>query len=80
MKNPTVESYLISINALGENTIEDIKISNYTDDVACYTVKYFDIVLAKYRQKLITIKLSDYHFFVKRLIRKQKLNKLSEVV
>jgi len=79
MKNPTVKSYLLSINALGENTIEDIKIHSYSDEVACYTVKYFDMELAKYRNIKISIKLYDYHLFVKKMIRKQKLKTLSEV-
>ena len=78
MKNPTVESYLLSIDALGENIIKKIKISTYTDELACYNVSYFDVELAKDRKKLITIKLSDYHFFIKKLIRKQKLQKLSD--
>jgi len=78
MKNTTVESYLLSIEALGENIIKKIKISAYTDDVACYNVTYFDVELAKNRKKLITIKLSEYHLFINKLIRKQKLQKLSE--
>jgi len=66
MKNPTVESYLLSINALGENTISGIKMLSYSDEVACYTVKYFDMKLVKYKKVKISIKLSDYHLFIKK--------------
>ena len=76
MKNQIIENYLISISALGKNIIKDIKMSSYTDNVACYSVKYFDVELAKHRQKMITIKLNDYHHFCKKNIRKQKLEKL----
>jgi len=76
MKNTSVKNYLKSINSLGENIIKDIKLSTYTDDLACYSVKYFDIELAKNRMKLITIRLIDYHHFCKQDIRKQKLEQL----
>lgn len=79
MKNSFVEDYLISINSLGENKISDIKIFAYTDSIAIYTVRYFDSEIAKYRQKKITIQLSDYHFFINKKIRKEKLKILSNI-
>jgi len=76
MKNILVRDYLNSLNIFDNNTILDIKISNYTDSVACYNVKYFDIEIAKKRQKLVTITLKEYLKFTKNQIRKQKLNQL----
>ena len=76
MKNKSVENYLLSINAVGENIIKNIKLSTYTDEVACYSIKYFDIELAKNRMKLFTIKLKKYHHFCEQNIRKQKLEQL----
>lgn len=79
MKNTLVRDYLILINIFGENIITDIKISTYNDVIACYNIKYFDVELSKKRQKLVTIKLSDYHKFTDREIRKQKLKLLNNI-
>jgi S-adenosylhomocysteine hydrolase len=80
MKNQIVKDYLISIDYLGENkVIRSIEMRMYDDEKVIYGVKYFDYEVQKKRQISALVYLKDYHKFVNKLNRKDKLNNLNEI-
>jgi S-adenosylhomocysteine hydrolase len=80
MKNQIVKDYLISIDYLGENkVIRSIEMRMYDDEKVIYGVKYFDYEVQKKRQIAALVYLKDYHKFVNKLNRKDKLNNLNDV-
>ena len=80
MKNQIVKDYLLSIDYLGEHkVIYSIDMTVYDDEKVLYLVKYFDYEIQKKRQITAVVFLKEYHKFVNKLNRKDKLNNLKDV-
>ena len=78
MKNQIIKDYLLSINYLSEHkVIYNIEMTVYDDEKVLYLVKYFDYEVQKKRQITAVIFLKDYHKFINKINRKEKLENLN---